>query len=805
MLLNPDSQVTKGVKSVSLFLTFFIMVSVFAVAAGWFAGIPLLKSITPDWVSMKLNTALSFGLLGAALIIFHYPEGKPRLLLSRLLAISVLLLASATFLQYFLNFNLGIDELLVSESPVSLETYSPGRMAASTAAGLIVSSVAFLFISTGNKYLLLIGQGLSMGIIIFFFIPLLGYLYGVTGLYGYRDFTSIAFHTSALFILLGTAILFSVPGKGIMAFITRETSGGYMLRRLVPLTFLLPVTFVWILIIADRRSWVNVFTEVHIIALFLVILFLILTFLFFLLLNTVDKKRMEAIEEAFVANQHISSHIDNTPLAVVEWDNRFRVRWWSDKAAKLFGWKSEEVMKKVPGEWKFVHEEDQERVNGLMNRMLALNETSNVSSNRNYAKDGKVLHCIWYNSAVFDSSGKLLSILSLVDDVTGEKKTEQKLRQNEFLLRIAGDLAHIGGWRVNLADNRVIWSDQVAFIHDMPAGYSPSIEEGIEFYAPEFRDRINHLFSKCTEEGTPWDEELQIITRLGRRVWVRSIGVAEYDDQGNSFGVIGGFQDISDRKKREEDIRKLNEELEKRVIERTKQLTEINKELEAFSYSVSHDLRAPLRAIDGFAGILIDDYSGHLDDEGKRICDVIQSNTWKMGQLIEGLLAFSRLGRRTMDYTMVDMTALVKSIFSEIVSPRDRKRIVFETDCLCTVKGDKLMLRQLWVNLISNSLKFTANVDNPVIRISCSTEDHLCKYRITDNGAGFNMQYVDKIFEVFRRLHSEGDFEGSGVGLAIVQRVVHRHGGTIKAESSPLKETSFTFTLPVSGTESKER
>lgn len=220
-----------------------------------------------------------------------------------------------------------------------------------------------------------------------------------------------------------------------------------------------------------------------------------------------------------------------------------------------------------------------------------------------------------------------------------------------------------------------------------------------------------------------------------------------------------------------------------------------NKELEAFSYSVSHDLRAPLRAIDGFTGILMDDYVSKLDKEGKRLGGIIQQNANKMGQLIDDLLAFSRMGRTSMKISKIDMKNMVNAIYHEATSTIERKRITFNIAKLPQAEGDTNMMRQVWMNLISNAVKFSSYRKQAVISVSCQEEQSKLIYCIKDNGVGFNMKYVDKLFGVFQRLHSEKEFEGTGVGLALVQRIILRHGGDVWAEGNVDKGATFYFSL----------
>jgi signal transduction histidine kinase len=235
---------------------------------------------------------------------------------------------------------------------------------------------------------------------------------------------------------------------------------------------------------------------------------------------------------------------------------------------------------------------------------------------------------------------------------------------------------------------------------------------------------------------------------------------------------------------------------EKELIKRTTQLEAANKELEAFSYSVSHDLRAPLRAIDGFSRVILEEYTGKLDDEGKRYLKIIRDNTQKMGQLIEDLLALSRLGRKQMDISEIDMAKLVKDVFDELKATAAPERTIqLDIKTLPPAHGDQSMIRQVFVNLISNSIKFTRPKENAVIEVGGETKGSENIYYVKDNGVGFDMQYLNKLFGVFQRLHSAEEFEGTGVGLAIVQRIIHRHGGRVWAEGKVNEGATFYFTL----------
>jgi len=396
-------------------------------------------------------------------------------------------------------------------------------------------------------------------------------------------------------------------------------------------------------------------------------------------------------------------------------------------------------------------------------------------------------------------------VISMAMDVTERRQAEAALAETKALLQAALDNSQAGIAIADAPSGKLRYVNRTGLLirgaSEAEAVADGDINEYVSRWellrldgTPMAREEVP--LARAVLFGETCSQEF-IIRRAGhdnRIVLAQAAPIRDHEGKVTAGIVV--FLDITERKQAEAEIRKLNAELDQRVKTRTAQLEDANKELEAFSYSVSHDLRVPLRAIDGFARILEEEYTTRLDGEGRRLLGVVCGETKRMGHLIDDLLAFSKMSRQPAESAPIDVTALARAVFAECAAQAPGRQLEFKVQPLPPARGDRAMLRQVLQNLCSNAIKYTRPRAVAQIEIGGRPEGEKNLYYVKDNGVGFDMKYAGKLFGVFQRLHAEDMFEGTGVGLALVQRVIHRHGGRVWAEAKLNEGATFYFTLP---------
>ena len=479
--------------------------------------------------------------------------------------------------------------------------------------------------------------------------------------------------------------------------------------------------------------------------------------------------------------------------AITIQDFEGRITAWNRGAELMYGYSEEEALvaniERLTAPGKVAEQKD------FIRRLIAGEAITSFETQR-VAKDGRILDVWMTVTKLVDKAGKPIGIASTERDITERKRTENALRESNNYLE-------------NLFNHAnapiIVWDPQfriTRFNHafESLAGRSADtvIGKSLEILFPPASVEGSMALIKKTTGGERWETvEIAILHLDGsiRTVLWNSATLFTADGK-TPVAMIAQGQDITERKRAEEEIHELNTGLEQRVRERTDELQAANQELEAFSYSVSHDLRAPLRHVQGYVDMLAREAEGRLSDKGRRYMKTIEDASREMGVLIDDLLAFARMGRAEMIETKVDLGALVRETLREMEPATPERNIVWKIPPLPAVQADPAMLKLALANLLGNAVKFTRPRDPAQIEMGrAGAEDGRVIFFVRDNGVGFDPQYAHKLFGVFQRLHRTEDFEGTGIGLASVRRIIARHGGRTWAEGRLNEGATFYFTL----------
>jgi PAS domain S-box-containing protein len=506
-----------------------------------------------------------------------------------------------------------------------------------------------------------------------------------------------------------------------------------------------------------------------------------------------NREQLRQIAQRKLADERFRLVVEASPNAIVLANVKGRILLVNSSAEDLFGFNREELMGKpfatlLPERFRAAYGEGTAPIPHSWGRSAAEEDLYALR------KDGSETPIEIGRGPIETAEGAL--VLSTIVDISQRRQAEEALRASELDFRASFYSSAVGQAQVAPATGHYL---RVNPKFCEISGYSEEELLQMTFHDlthPEDRENDSAAHERMvTGEAAEVNREKRYLRKDGRAVWIQINASVIRDVAGRPMRTLAIIVDISERKRAEEEVQKLNADLDQRVTERTAQLEAANKELEAFSYSVSHDLRAPLRAVDGFSQAVLEDYSSLLPEECGRYLRRIRAGAQKMGNLIDDLLTLSRLSRAPLNKREVDTGMLVRSVLDDLQSQPNARQVEVRCADLPSCQGDPALLKQVWINLLSNALKYTLKKESPLVEIGCAAQPDGNVYFVRDNGTGFDMRYANKLFGVFQRLHRAEDYEGTGVGLAIVQRIIHRHGGRVWAEAEVDRGATFYFTL----------
>jgi PAS domain S-box-containing protein len=516
----------------------------------------------------------------------------------------------------------------------------------------------------------------------------------------------------------------------------------------------------------------------------------------------------------------LAAVVDSSDDAIISKDLNGTITSWNRGAEMVFGYSASEAIGKpmlmlIPPE----RVDEESHILGCIRRGEGVDHFETVR----VRKDGRTIDISATISPIKDSSGAIVGASKIARDITERKQTEARLagqteelsRQAEELMRSQRALETQTLMLQSVLDSMaeglvaadetgkfILWNPAATRIVGLGATNVPPGEWNKHYgvYLPDtitpLPNEQNPLLRAIHGEVSTAEIFLRN-PELEEGVWIEISGGPLKGKDGATRGGVVAFRDVTKRKTDEQEIRKLNEELEERVAQRTAQLAAANQELEAFTYSVSHDLRAPLRHIGGFSKILIEDFGAAMDPEARQHLERIADGVRRMGLLVDELLNLARVGRHALHLQLTELNSVIEEVVSLLQPETQGRAVSWKIAQLPSAECDPILIKQVFQNLIANALKFTRTRAQALIEISCQEKDGQMVVAVRDNGVGFNMKFSDKLFGVFQRLHRAEDFEGTGIGLATVHRIVHKHGGRVWAEAELDKGATFYFTLEI--------
>ena len=813
---RPEPRLVKWLSAFASTTAVFSAVVGLSGLAGWILHIPSLTTWGTAQVTMVANTAACFVLVGVSLWLLRKKDnrsfGWAREFSAKTAAAIAGLMGLLGLAEHLFRLDLGIDQFLLVVPPaLQTGTARPGLMSPITAGAFLLLGVALLGIDWRTRragwpaqFLSLAAGGLAtFSVLSFAFDPHI-----------YAAHLSLALPTAVTLAVFSLGLVCARTEWGLGALLCSQSLGGSLARRLLPAAFI-PMLVGWI---RWRITAAGLYSEWSTVVLAaLTTMFLLAGLISWAAVavyrNDVERKKVE--EELYESQERFRRLLDGVKdYAIYMLDPEGYVISWNEGAARLKGYRSEEILGKHFS--CFYLPEDRAAGKPARELQESLAKGRFEAQAQRVRKDGSALWANVVIAPMYDDSGVLRGYSKIARDITERRRAEERLAEQAEklacsrqaleaqtrMLKLVLDSVGEGLIAADQEGRFLIWNDCANKLMGRGAADLPSeqwtphykvfLPDGITPYPPDRLPLVRALHGESVQV------EL-MIERPGpeNRVSLEVSARPMKDARGNLCGGVAILRDITQQKANEREIRELNEELEHRVVERTAQLEAANQELEAFSYSVSHDLRAPLRHIGGFSQMLVEEFGSSLDPTAQKYVGRIQAGTQKMALLVDELLNLARVGRHALNRQATKLNLMIAEVVAMLQPESEGRQVEWVIADLPAVECDSILVKQIFQNLLANALKFTRPRAHAVIEVSHKEEDGQLVFRVRDNGIGFNMKYVDKLFGVFQRLHSADEFEGTGIGLVTVQRIVHKHGGRVWAEGKLDKGAAFYFTLGV--------
>lgn len=902
-----DHGIARRLRAISIAISFLTFLFGCCVFAGWAFDVEILKTIVPGQVAVKANTAVCFMLLAFMLWLRNKPSvfKKYRTAFCAVFSVVVGAVGILSFAEFLTGWNPGLDEILFKVSPEdAYGSVRPGLMSPIAGFAFFLLASSLWIVDSKNAILrwssyvslLAVAIATTFGVLDFVLDP-------------NHTHTFISPITALVLLLLTFGLPLAVPDQGLGSLFASDTSGGTLIRRLLPASIIIPMTLGWLRWQGEEAglfsSWMGVALMVVGTASLLAGVVAWTAYV----ANKADWDR----DRAQGSSLRLAAIVTSSNEAIIGKTLDGIVSSWNPAAEVIYGYSAQEMIGKSISV--LIPPEHREEFKLILDKIRKGIEVRHFETER-FRKDGTRIVVSIAVAPIHDAQGKLLGASTIARDITEQKRAQEELRRASLYARslieasvdplvtiskdgkimdvnratelatgVARDeligtdfsnyfsepdkaragylqvfaeetvrdyplaLRHRSGQLMDVLYNASVFRNAAGEVEGVFAAardvteqkrsqeevkraslYARSLIEAsldplvtiskdgkimdvnratelatgaerdeligsdfsLYFSEPEkARSGYRHVFAQETVRDYP----LALRHRSGQLMDVLYNASVYRNSAGKVEGVFAAARDVTQRKRAEEELRKLNQELEQRVLNRTAQLQASNQELEAFTYSVSHDLRAPLRHISGFSKILSEDFAPVLPADAQHLVERISEGTRRMGMLVDDLLNLGRIGRHEVRLQVTGLDSLVADVLRELQPETEKRNVQWKIGRLPYVECDPPLLRQVFQNLLSNALKFTRPREKAIIEVGKEIRNGVSVVFVGDNGVGFSMKYADKLFGVFQRLHRAEDFEGTGVGLATVDRIIRKHGGRIWAEAELDKGAKFYFTL----------